>query len=275
MRTVYGALALTLSLISLAYLAASGLRTAHSLTRVHLRLQAKHRDTYNDQQSNARIEGEYQRFRAELGLVAILSDAVFSPSSSLPDSAGVQPQSYPSVSINPQVAASKDSDENVRVEASNLSSELQDEQWHEIGLRKMQKRSATFGLAPESSLSEPNSSLVNTIPPAKPSEDHQRNTPIPPPSRNTYSSSPSRLSSSSAQLFLSTDSVREPRTSLARILTDYSNFSSAQSGGRSSSSAEGSSSSTKNAQSRNSGSSKAKSRRRARSGRRRTVRLEH
>lgn len=206
MRIVHSLAVLFFCFITLSYFAISGLRFAgRFLSQIQHPLSTHIHNSPSSQQTKLCIQGQYQSLRTELGLDNTLSnDVPFLVPSLIP----VILQDHPLPSGKALLSDLRESLGELRIEASSLSVHLQDERWHDLGLRKMLKRSPAFGVASA---------------PLKPSQDTDL--------QKIHSSqhSPHFLAdsptSSRRQLFFSIDAIREPRASLKDVLRDYSNFS--------------------------------------------------
>lgn len=174
------------------------------------------------------IQGEYLNVRTELGLEFF--DAVFASSPYQDSAEGSSPTSHlllpvlvsssSAIPARTPLAAPHD-----RPETSDLSSALRDEQWHDVGLRRMLRRRERFGLDPgvssvsgETSQRSPSPHVPKSTPINPPPEP---SSPSPPEldARSHYISQPS-----SRPLFLAIDSLREPKTTAQFVLSEYSRF---------------------------------------------------
>lgn len=107
-----------------------------------------------------------------------------------------------------------------RLEASSIIHELKDEQWHDVGLRKMWKRRSTFGLPP---MAISSTSLLRTQPELGSDNSTSFMFRLAALFRSLRST---KFISTPNQLYFSIDAQREPRTTVERIMADYSNFNS-------------------------------------------------
>lgn len=122
-----------------------------------------------------RIRGEYQRLLVELGILEAIVHTYTSPS--LSSSSSVSDASK-DASLDPL------NNHRLDLDASSISG-VRDESWHHLGLRKMRRRTPTFGLWPH--LSHPSVSTSGR--------------------RNA--------------LHFAIDSIREPRSSATQIKQEY------------------------------------------------------
>lgn len=206
--------------------------------------------------------GEYAALRAELGLMenpshlSRLSTESFHKQIASPHSLSQNSGTQKDVSSEPLAH---------RAETAGLT-DLRDESWHHIGLRKMRRRTSTFGLGIDFT------HLSTNIPSAI--------LPLPSLSPRRVTRPRDQHFHPSHTLHFAVDALREPCTSSEHVVREYVLFAtkeSALSGSGSSKTARGGNSAISKSSSKNSAgsTSRAGSTKRARGGRRLPPRIEH
>lgn len=133
--------------------------------------------------------GEYKALRAELGLLEISSHQLSSSILNHRPLSNTHSANQPNLRVDDTISKAALSH---RVETSSVT-DLRDESWHNVGLRKMRRRSATFGLG---------------------SDVNMYGSPVTTPLRT-----PSTLQDT--PLRFAVDAVREPCASSERALQEY------------------------------------------------------